>query len=385
MSTSAPIIEIPDVNRSSLVEEIQTASKKVVKDGYDMSIGELMSLYHANELFINPNYQRFFRWNISQKTKFIESLLLGIPIPPIFVYTTGRKWELVDGLQRISTILEFTGLLRDPGDLTEKKVMPASILEGTKLLPSLANMRWEDSDEDSHDGFSDEMRFEFKRVRIRVEILKKESDPLAKYELFQRLNSGGSPLSEQELRSCVIVMINPTFHAWLDKLVDFEPFREIVDSTDRAKKRQKPREFVIRWLAFRNYPYHGLDVHDYLDTAAIDMAGNSGFDRKTEETAFRETCTLLRDALGINAFKKWDGSKFTGQTSLSAFEFISYGISLHFADVMKLPPDDRNRFIEEKVKTVWGLPVFKENSKAGVRGTTRLSKLLPVARTIFQP
>ncbi len=94
----------------SLEEEIAVASKKVIKDGYDMSIGELMSLYRDGELVINPKYQRYFRWDLFQKTRFIESLLLGIPIPPIFVYTTsGRKWELVDGLQRVSTILEFAG------------------------------------------------------------------------------------------------------------------------------------------------------------------------------------------------------------------------------------------------------------------------------------
>ena len=326
----------------SLEEEIQIASKKILKDGYDMSIGELMSLYQAGELFINPKYQRYFRWDISQKTKFIESLLLGIPIPPIFVYTTGRKWELVDGLQRISTILEFTGQLRDPDDPDQKKVLPASSLEGTNLLPSLRDMRWEPSSEDAGDGFSDELRFELKRVRIRVEILKKESDPLAKYELFQRLNAGGSPLSEQEVRSCVIVMINEKFYDWLETLEGFEAFGETIDSTDRAKERRKPMELAIRFFAFRNRPYQkGLDVHDYLDAAAIAMASDADFNRHAEETVFKSTFSLLREVLGSNAFKKWDGDRFTGQTSLAAFEFISYGVSLHISEISQMQAEER--------------------------------------------
>jgi hypothetical protein len=217
-------------------------------------------------------------------------------------------------------------------------------------------------------------------------LLKKESDPFAKYELFQRLNTGGSPLSEQEIRSCVIVMINEKFHDWLDALEGFEPFGETIDSTDRAEKRRKPLELVIRFLAFRNYPYHsGLDVHDYLDAASVKMASNTGFDRRSEESVFKDTFIILRDVLGSNAFKKWDGDRFTGQTSLSAFEFISYGVSLHIAEIMGMQPDDRSHLIEHKVKALWQEPLFRDNSKAGVRGTTRLSKLLPMARTFFQP
>ncbi len=351
-----------------------------------MSIGELMSLYRDKELFINPKYQRYFRWDISQKTKFLESLLLGIPIPPIFVYTTGRKWELVDGLQRISTILEFTGQLRDPNDPDQKKLLPPSILEGTNLLPSLANRRWEPSGEDADDGFTDDQRFELKRVRIRVEILKKESDPLAKYELFQRLNTGGSPLSEQEIRSCVIVMINEGFYDWLESLEKYQPFQHTIDQTERAEMRQKPMELLIRFLAFRNTTYlNNLDVHDYLDAATIKMASDEGFDKEGEEAAFKNTFDLLNDAFGMNAFKKWEVNKFTGQTSLSAFEFISYGVSLHIAAIMDMQPDDRKRLIEDRVKALWQTQIFRDNSKAGVRGTTRLANLLPVARTYFQP
>src|SRR5262249_30020272 len=156
-----------------------------------------INLYKNAELTINPEFQRLFRWDLSQKTRFVESLLLGIPIPPFFVFQTrGGTWELVDGLQRMSTVLEFVGELKNAtGD-----VQPYSVLEGTDLLPSLADKYWKPLNEDDPQALSVEQQLQIKRVRVRLEILRKESDEDAKFELFQRLNTGGSPLSPQEVR-----------------------------------------------------------------------------------------------------------------------------------------------------------------------------------------
>src|SRR5580658_384265 len=96
-----------------LDQQIEKARKEIAPDGYDMSVGEILNLYRDNELIIHPEYQRLFRWKGIQKTRFIESLLLGIPVPPIFVFQTPRgAWELIDGLQRLSTIFEFVGVLK---------------------------------------------------------------------------------------------------------------------------------------------------------------------------------------------------------------------------------------------------------------------------------
>src|ERR1039458_8278196 len=98
-----------------LAEEIASAQRSVKTDAYQMSIGEIVSMYDSSEIIIDPEFQRFFRWEIGQKSKLIESLLLGIPLPPIFVFEReDSKWELIDGLQRLSTILEFMGKLRGP-------------------------------------------------------------------------------------------------------------------------------------------------------------------------------------------------------------------------------------------------------------------------------
>jgi hypothetical protein len=195
----------------ALPEEIQTARKEIVSDGYEMSFGEIMNLYASKEITISPDFQRLFRWNSSSKTRFIESVLLSIPMPPIFVYQDENGvWELIDGLQRLSTVFEFAGILRLPtnDDGVELGVYEASVLEGTRFLPSLSNCRWEPSTQDAQDGIGQAQQLQIKRARIRVEILKQESDPEAKFELFQRLNTGGVALSQQEVRNCVAVMVN---------------------------------------------------------------------------------------------------------------------------------------------------------------------------------
>ena len=98
-----------------LEQEVKKSARNIFTDSYEMSIGELVSLYRDEEIDINPEFQRLFRWKPEQKTRLIESILLGIPIPPIFVFTNEQSiWELIDGLQRTSTIFEFLGVLRNP-------------------------------------------------------------------------------------------------------------------------------------------------------------------------------------------------------------------------------------------------------------------------------
>ncbi len=99
-------------NTNELLKQIAERKNEFRTDRYPMSIGEIVNLYKDKELQINPDFQRFFRWSIQQQTAFIESILLGIPVPSIFVYQNDKGvWELVDGLQRIGTILKFMGLL----------------------------------------------------------------------------------------------------------------------------------------------------------------------------------------------------------------------------------------------------------------------------------
>ena len=95
----------------SLQAELEKKRKTIKTDAYAMSIGEWVNMYQDEEIDIHPEFQRFFRWSDAQKTNFLESILLGIPVPPIFVSQTKHGiWDVVDGLQRLSTIYQFFGV-----------------------------------------------------------------------------------------------------------------------------------------------------------------------------------------------------------------------------------------------------------------------------------
>jgi len=368
----------------SLEKQIEEARKEIAPDGYEMSVGEIINLYRDNELIIHPEYQRLFRWDNSKKTRFIESLLLGIPIPPIFVFQNDDGvWELIDGLQRLSTIFEFVGILRiRNGD--GKKVDPTT-LEGTKFLPDLSDKTWE-TRKHGGQGIGKTAQLLVKRARIRVEILKQESDPSAKYELFQRLNTGGEVLTEQEVRNCTALMINPSFYRWLAGLSQHPAFITTTVQTSTALKKQMGVELALRFLAFRRVPYApGLDVHEYLDEALIEMAGDTEFPTKTEKDIFQRTFNLLDKALGDDAFKRWDGKEFTGKFLMSLFEVTATGTSQNLDAIEKLGSAGANDFITQRSKDLWKDPTFTQSSGAGIRGTTRLTNLLPMAKGYYKP
>jgi hypothetical protein len=367
----------------TLDTEIGAARKEISADGYDMSLGELINLYRDGELRIAPAYQRLFRWDVTRKTRFIESILLGLPLPPIFVFQLEEGiWELIDGLQRMSTVLEFVGILTDSaGDA----VAPLR-LEGTQFLPSLAGKYWEESAPGAGDGIGTAQQIQLKRARMRVEILKKESDVQVKYELFQRLNTGGLNLSEQEVRNSVAIMIDATFQDWLHALSDTPAFESTTAQTDAAKERQAHVELVLRFLGFRNVPYTtGLDVHEYLDEVVVKLASNAQFDRPGEEGVFHRTFGILNAALGANAFKRWDGQAFSGKFLMSVFEVVALGVSRNLDALENLGPADRNVFLLQRCQDLWANPTFIQYSGAGVRGTARLANLLSLGPAIFQP
>lgn len=366
-----------------LAKQIAAARRQVVSDGYEMSVGELVSLYKNDELVISPDFQRLFRWGESQKTRFVESLLLGIPIPPIFVFQRDNGvWELVDGLQRVSTILEFFGELKD----ADGRAVEPLELSGTTLLPALASKRWEPRTDGDPDAFDVSQQLTIKRARLRVEILKKESDEDAKFELFQRLNTGGSPLSEQEVRNCVLVMVNRPFFEWLTARSIDEDFVKTTPLTDIAKSQGKALELVLRFISYRRVPYEpGLDLNEYLDSAARRLSKMDPSFRIEEEDVFRQTFGLLRECYGSDVFKRWSGTRHSGAFLISGYEAIAHGVASNLPAILALDDNDRVDWLKEKIRTVWGLHSFIMNSGMGVRGTTRLTNLLPLGVAHFAP
>lgn len=368
-----------------LIEEIETAARSVRTDAYSMSIGELISQYEEGDLIIDPEFQRLFRWEPGQKSKLIESLLLGIPLPSIFVFETDKgKWELIDGLQRLSTILEFMGKLKSPDGAS----MPPSILEATRYLPSLHNVVWEESDRIEDVAVADQNPLEktqqlaIRRARLGVEILKRPSDDATKFDLFQRLNAGGTVANPQELRNSIALMVNAPYFRELRTAAENAAFRKVTGVSEDQEQRQRHLELAMRFLVHTFIDYDGkLDVEEYIDEGAITLARNGDITRDTH--ALVQTFLLLSQADGDKSLRRFDGTRHVGKIGLVALETIAVGVGKNLDAISALP--DPVGFIRQKSRAFWQDPATSSFTSPGVRGTTRIQRTVPYGATWFNP
>ena len=368
-----------------LDDEIADAQRLVRTDAYQMSIGEIVSMYDEEEIIVDPEFQRLFRWNIGQKSKLIESLLLGIPLPPIFVFEKeDRKWELIDGLQRISTILEFMGRLRDPNG----GLLPPSVLEATKYLPSLHNAVWEFSDDIVDVARADQRAFEkshqlaIRRARVGVEILKRPSDDQTKFDLFQRLNAGGTQANPQELRNCIMLMVNGDYFRAIRAAAERPSFQEVTAVTEEQIERQRHMEFAVRFLVHANCPYDGiLDVEEYIDEGVVQLATDG--DAVEAVRLMDRTFGLLHAAAGDGALRRFDAGRHIGKVGLVGLEGIAVGVAKNIDAISALQLPDE--FVRQKIQDFWGQPETANFTSPGLRGTTRIQRTVPFGEQWFKP
>ncbi|MBP0017287.1 MAG: DUF262 domain-containing protein [Cyanobacteria bacterium SBLK] len=366
----------------SLQEEIDKTRQEIQTDGYSMSVGEWLNLYQDNEIDIHPDIQRFFRWSEHQKSTFIESIILGIPLPPIFVNQRNDGiWDVIDGLQRLSTIYEFVGILKDE----KGNRFDPFVLQETTYLPSLSGKKWNDSG-DRENSLTQTQRLLIKRAKIPVNILQKESDKMIKYELFQRLNAGGSIATPQEVRSCLVLMLNKDLFKMIRSLADNEKFKNCISLPERFYDEQYDIELVLRFILFFSEDEKELkglgDVNVFLTEKARKIATKIDLDTMLSlEETFNKTFELLSQEMGDDSFKRYDAEnkKFSGGFSLAAYETIALGIGYNSKNL--LPSGE----IRSKIQKIWSDKIYKQWSGSGVKAEKRLPYLIPLGRKIFSP
>lgn len=242
----------------NLSEEIQKYRQEIKSERMDMSFGEIVNMYRDAEMIISPEYQRAFRWDDQRQTDFIESLLLGIPFPSIFVATNSDgKWELIDGLQRISTVLSFFGELKDEsGNSYPKNRLK---LQKGSIIKNLENI--------TIDTIPLEYKLQLKRTPCRVEIILKESDFKMRYELFKRLNTGGEGLSRQEIRNCIYRGLDSRYNKFVSELSQNPVFRESIVISKANEEMMYYDELILRYLALKNSGtrYPQSNIQDFMD------------------------------------------------------------------------------------------------------------------------
>lgn len=355
-----------------LLDELSKERKNIKTDSYNMSIGEVINLYQDGDLKLNPAFQRLFRWNDYQKTNFIESILLGIPIPEIFVAQKGDgKWDIVDGVQRISTLLQLTNNLEG---------YPPLILKETTYLPSLEGFSW------------NELPAEAKRIlrrgKLGINIILTENSIKSQYELFQRLNTGGLHLEDQEIRNCLLIMLNNDFYEEINTLKEYTNFKKCLPIKEERFKEEYHMELIIRYLIAKNNIVDYTKYHTsqdklsyFIDKEISSIIENDKFDFEKDPKLFKDIFDLLDKNLGENAFKKYnfDKEKFEGAFSIASFEAILPGIADNIDD---LKPLDSKEF-EEKIIMLYKEEQFKEYSSRGVKAITRFKGLTEFSKEYF--
>jgi len=233
-------------NDTALEGILDTARKDVKTESYPMSIGELVGMYEKDEIILRPEYQRYFRWTHEQKSKLIESVLIGLPLPSFFMaQDENGSWEVVDGMQRLSTILDFIGAFKDENKKQGNYERFDKLANDLFYLDGFADKGWDD--------FSRRIQLDVKRTKVQLTILLRETNLDAKFELFQRLNSGGTSISGQELRNAIMAGESPQMLAWFEELAEYKDFVEVVGLSDKDKSTRYDMELVLRFMVFLSW------------------------------------------------------------------------------------------------------------------------------------
>ena len=196
-----------------------------------------------------------------------------------------------------------------------------------------------------------------KRSFIRVEVIRKESDPRLRYHMFKRLNTGGEMLSHQEIRNCTIRLLSPKFNEFIIKLSKNIDFQKCIRNISKAKKMAKyDQELVLRYFAFKNnIDSYSHDINPFLTEYLEKVSLDDTFDYEREEELFNLTFKVLASTLGEKSFspvadKKvpHEERKLARKFAIYHFEAVALCITSNLEKLKKIFDDDTLRKKLEK-------------------------------------
>ncbi len=340
--------------------QLQEQRRKVDFDSYDITVDELVRRVALGRIEIAPAYQRQFRWDPARQSRLIESILLGIPVPPLFMATNtdeaaGTSWEVVDGLQRLLTLTNFLG------DADTRKIARLDgeplKLSGLEILPSLDGQYASDLTADLRTGLEDRP--------IKVIVLNDKSDLQVRFDLFERLNTGGVKLTDHEVRESVFM---GEFVDLLTELAASNDFKTVVTLPKGRQIDGTPQDYVLRFFAFRD-EYEAFDhsVKDFLTDYCARAARNPNLDERRE--VFHRTFQLLARTFphGLKTRK--------GTTPVNLFEGVAVGAALALDAEPDLGPPQSGEWVSS--------PELKSFTTGATNNRSRVSGRVEFCRDRF--
>jgi hypothetical protein len=314
----------------NLIEEVEKQRHHVLVENYSATWNELMSQYSNEDIEIDPAYQRAFRWDKDQQTKYIESLLLNIPTPPIFLAEKDNgAFEVIDGLQRFSTIIKFfaaevfnnldesRSAINDRNDINNIKI--PTVLSLAPILKKLDGM--------TRESMPETLVRTLRYSRVQVILLKKESAKIARYNVFTRLNRAGTTLSNQEIRNCSARLVDTDFAAKLMEMAEVAHVSKALGLSNKETASMGVQENILRLISFSHFSPQTKSIEEFLDTVMYEVSsGDFKFTLRMEKNIL-ETFFLLNDACpNGDSFKFYRGDVFKGAFSPNLFDIIACGV-----------------------------------------------------------
>lgn len=347
----------------NLILSLEENVEKVHTQSLDLSFNELLDMYSNRELDINPDYQRLFRWSAGAQSRFIESLLLEMPVPPIYVVESDDgSYQLIDGLQRFSSYLHLRGKLSAPhlkNPIAEGEFLT---LQECDIVDSLNGLNYDD--------LPTSLKIRLKRAFVRVEVVRKGSDNKFRYHMFKRLNTGGEELTQQQLRNCTIRMLDPTF---IDFVIEKSQNADFLTCIKNISHQQKlgsfDQELVLRYFAMKNYKDFFIhDVADFLTEymeAVSDVENTEvSFDYPKEGDIFDKTFRVLNLALEGKTFGRQGNHGIQSNFSVYHFEAICTGLQ-PYLDSINVENTEHIAALKAKLEEIKGDEDFKAATTGG--------------------
>jgi len=298
-----------NVQLGDLQSQLDANRQRVDVDHYDLTISELVRMAADDELVVAPVYQRHFRWKPEDESRLIESLFLGLPVPAIYVATNpNATWEVVDGLQRLSTVMHFVA--DPPGVLSQTGKKSPLVLEGLEELDQFNGKSFAD--------LPGPIRLAFTRRPLRVTALSDKSDYQARFDLFERLNRGGVILSPQEVRASIF---QGPFNDLLRELGNEDNLMSLLKLQRGAQHDGTREEQVLKFFAYLNdrRSFKGA-VTKFLNAYMADKTASLDIDKSRQ--LFLQTTASLAEIMGSKPFLR---SKVK-RTPLNQFEAVMVAI-----------------------------------------------------------
>ena len=279
--------------------------KEASTDSTDFSLSELKTKVDEEDIIVNPEYQREFIYDDFKASKLIESFLMGIPVPAIYLSQEDNETlEVIDGQQRITTVINFFN-----NKFSLKKL---------EEIPEINGKFYKDLDLI--------IQRKLRNAKLRAITIKKESNDL-KFEIFARLNQGSVSLNEQELRNC---LYRGSFNQMLNDLAKLPFLPEIFLAENKRKKYQ---ELILRFFALQNFETYKKSMKKSMN----DYMGLHRHDNETEllehEILFEETLKNIKEILGNKSFCAINREEKRITTSFSPTLYDS--ISIAFSQFQK--------------------------------------------------